>query len=150
MIKRDKNFLNYILSALIYEFCLVAFLTFLTVVSTSNEVLIEVLKYVQNSLSFLSFFFPISIGFILLLLKDRIIFRKNVKDKISEVAVDLFDTLIGIFRLFIVTLSSLIIAVLEEYGWNDKVGIIIFFTVLAFFENIFFTAFKKYKTRSKF
>ncbi|MBF7699273.1 hypothetical protein [Acinetobacter pollinis] len=150
MNKRNKDYLNYIPSALIYEFCLVAFLTLLVVVSTSNEVLIKTLEYVDNSLSFWSFFFPVGIGFILLFLKDQIIFQKDAKDKISEVGADLFETLIGTFRIVVVTLFSLVIVCLKEYGWNNKSWFIIFFAVLAFLENSCFLAFKRYKTRPKF
>jgi hypothetical protein len=150
MNKRTKDYIDYIPPALIYEFCLVTFLTFLVVASTSNEVLIKTLEYLNNALSFWSFIFPVGIGFLILVLKDRIIFKKNAKDKISELGADLFESLIGTFRLIAVTLFSFVIASLIQHGWGGKSGFITFFAALTYLENSCFIAFKRYKTRPKF
>jgi len=148
--KNSKDYFYYIVPALIYELFLVALLTFLVVISTSNEVLLKTLEYLNHAVGFWSFIFPVSIGFLILVLKDRIIFQKDAKDKISELGADLFESLIGTFRLIAVTLFAFIIAHFIQYGWDGKSGFITFFAVLTYLENSCFIAFKKYKTRPRF
>lgn len=149
MKKYSQDYFYYIIPALIYEFCLVASLTFLVVISTSNDALVKTLEYLNNAVGFWSFLFPVTIGFLILILKDRIIFKKDTKDKISELGGDLFESLIGTFRLIAVTLFAFVIAYFIEYGWGGKSGFITFFAFLTYFENSCFIAFKRYKTRSK-
>lgn len=149
MNKSNKDYLSYIPGALFYEGCLVAVLTFLVVISTSNDVLVKTLEYLNNAVGW-SFLFPVGIGFLILVMKDLIIFKKDAKDKISELGADLFESLIGTFRLIAVTLFAFVIAYWLQYGWSEKSGFITFFAALTYLENACFIAFKRYKTRSKF
>jgi len=150
MTKRNTDYFSYIPASLIYELCLVIGLTFLVVVSTSNEVLIKTLAYLNDALSFWSFIFPVGIGFLILIMKDRIILKKDAKDKVSELGIDLFESLIATFRLIAVTLFAFVIAHFFQYGWGEKSGFITFFACLTYVENVCFIAFKRYKTRPKF
>lgn len=145
--KDKKDYFSYIPSALIYEFCLVTFLTFLVVVSTSNDVLLKTLVYLKHALTFWSFTFPIGIGFLILVIKDRIIFKRTTKDKIKEIGADLFESLIGTFRLITVTLLAFVIAYVFNHKSLDAEGwVVTFFAIITYIENSCFIAFKRYKT----
>ncbi|MFV5643094.1 hypothetical protein [Acinetobacter oleivorans] len=149
MNKHSKDYFSYIIPALIYELILVTSLTILVVISTSNDALIKTLEYLNSAVSFWSFIFPVAIGAFILVMKDRILLQKSDKDKISELGGDLFESLIGTFRLIVVTLFAFVIAYCLEYGWSNESGFIVSFALFAYFENGCFIAFKRYKTRSK-